>query len=82
MMSLAAMIRPTLKDDSSYASQYGILKSRAEAYLDRMQADLLKHDAADMERLYEFGKPSPSVIRARGIRPPGSFCPSSVRPIS
>jgi integrase len=25
---------------------------------------------------------APSVIRARGIRPPGSFCPSSVRQIS
>lgn len=46
-----------LKIDSSSASQYPILKPCADAYLDRMQADLLKHDAADMRRLYDFGPP-------------------------
>jgi len=50
-------LRANLTDDASYATQYGILKPCAEAYLDRMQADLIKHDAADMERLYEFGPP-------------------------
>lgn len=50
-------LRADLKDDSSYATQYGILKPCAEAYFDRMQADLLHHDAADMERLHEFGPP-------------------------
>jgi hypothetical protein len=47
-----------LKDDSSFATQYGIMKPCAEAYLDRMQTDLLKHDSADMERLYQFGRPT------------------------
>jgi len=46
-----------LKDDSSYAAQYAILKPCAEAYLDRMQTDLIKHDAADLTRLYDFGTP-------------------------
>jgi len=52
-----ARLRADLKDDISYAAQYDILKPCAEAYLDRMQTDLLKHDAAEMVRLYEFGTP-------------------------
>ena len=50
-------LRADLKDDSSYAAQYDILKPCAEAYLDRMQRDLLQHDAADMIQLYGFGPP-------------------------
>ena len=50
-------LRADLKDDSSYAAQYDILKTCADAYLARMQTDLLKHDAADMARLYELGPP-------------------------
>ncbi|HEY7901784.1 MAG TPA: hypothetical protein VIC25_11440 [Caulobacteraceae bacterium] len=50
-------LRADLKDDSSYATQYEILRPCSEAYLNRMQADLVKHDAADMERLHEFGPP-------------------------
>ena len=46
-----------LKDDVSFATQYEVLKPCVNAYLDRMQADLLKHDSTDMERLYEFGTP-------------------------
>lgn len=50
-------LRADLKDDSSYAAQYDILKKCADAYLDKMQTDLLNHDAADMARLYELGPP-------------------------
>ena len=46
-----------LRDDSAYAAQYEILKPCVDGYLDRMQADLLKHDSADMMHLHEFGSP-------------------------
>ena len=39
------------------AAQYAILASCADAYLDRMQSDLLRHDTADLTRLYELGEP-------------------------
>lgn len=50
-------LRADLKDNGAYAAQYEILKTCADAYLDRMQADLLNHDASDMARLYELGPP-------------------------
>jgi hypothetical protein len=50
-------LRADLTDDTSFASQYEILTPCANAYLDRMQTDLLKHDSADMGRLYQLGPP-------------------------
>lgn len=50
-------LRADLKDDGSFATQYEILTPCANAYLDRMQRDLLKHDSGDIARLYEFGPP-------------------------
>ena len=50
-------LRADLKDDSSFASQYEILTHCADAYLERMQTDLLKHDESDMARLYKMGPP-------------------------
>src|SRR5215469_15046853 len=46
-----------LKENSSYASQYAALKPCADSYLDRMQSDLIKHDAVDLTKLYHFGPP-------------------------
>jgi hypothetical protein len=43
--------------DRTNAAQYAILASCADAYLDRMQNDLLRHDTADLARLYELGEP-------------------------
>lgn len=43
--------------DRTNAAQYAILTSCADAYLDRMQSDLLRHDTADLARLYELGEP-------------------------
>ena len=43
--------------DRTNAAQYAILASCADPYLDRMQSDLLRHDTADLARLYELGEP-------------------------
>src|ERR1700731_2270565 len=43
--------------DRTNAAQYAILASCADTYLDRMQSDLLRHDSADLTRLYELGEP-------------------------
>lgn len=46
-----------LEYDVAFATQFDLLQPCAEAYLDRMQTDLVKHDTAEIERLYEFGPP-------------------------
>lgn len=56
------LLRLEARADASFATQYEILRPCADAYLDRLQSDLLKHDAADLVRLYEFGAP----IRSAG----------------
>ncbi len=43
--------------DRTNAAQYAILASCADAYLDRMQSDLLRRDTGDLARLYELGEP-------------------------
>jgi hypothetical protein len=50
-------LRAELKYDVGFAIQYDVLHQCADAYLDRMQTDLIKQDSADIERLYEFGPP-------------------------
>ena len=50
-------MRVEVARDRTNAAQYAILASCADAYLDRMQNDLLHHDTADLKRLYELGEP-------------------------
>jgi len=50
-------LRADLEYDVGFAAQFDVLQPCAQAYLDRMQTDLVKHDSADIERLYEFGPP-------------------------
>jgi hypothetical protein len=50
-------LRADLEFDITFAAQFAVLEPCAEAYLDRMQTDLVKHDSAEIERLYEFGPP-------------------------
>jgi hypothetical protein len=50
-------MRIEITRDRTNAAQYAILASCADAYLDRMQSDLLRHDAADLTRLYKLGEP-------------------------
>ncbi|HEV2363301.1 MAG TPA: hypothetical protein VGS12_03790 [Caulobacteraceae bacterium] len=50
-------LRSEFKDDVSFAAQYAILTPCADAYLDRVQADLLARDSADMASLYALGPP-------------------------
>jgi hypothetical protein len=50
-------LRADLEFDITFAAQFAVLEPCAEAYLDRMQTDLIKHDAAEIVRLYEFGPP-------------------------
>jgi hypothetical protein len=50
-------LRADLQYDITFAAQFDILQPCAEAYLDRIQTDLVKRDAVDITRLYEFGPP-------------------------
>ena len=50
-------LRGDLRYDITFATQFAILEPCAEAYLDRMQTNLVKHDTAELARLYEFGPP-------------------------
>ncbi len=50
-------LRAETRENTSNGRQYKTLKPCADAYLDRLHSDLLKHDAADIGRLYEFGRP-------------------------
>ena len=50
-------LRADLQYDITFAAQFGVLEPCAEAYLDRIQTDLVKHDAAEIMRLYDFGPP-------------------------
>src|SRR5579863_6700730 len=50
-------LRADLEFDITFAAQFAVLEPCAEAYLDRVQTDLIKHDAAEIVRLYEFGPP-------------------------
>jgi hypothetical protein len=50
-------LRADLEFDITFAAQFAVLEPCAEAYLDRMQTDLVRHDAAEIARLYEFGPP-------------------------
>jgi hypothetical protein len=50
-------LRADLGYDITFATQFAILEPCAEAYLDRMQTNLVKHDTAELARLYEFGPP-------------------------
>jgi hypothetical protein len=43
--------------DRTDASQYAILAACTDAYLDRIRDDLLRHDRADLARLYQLGEP-------------------------
>ena len=52
-----ARLRAELGYDISFAAQFDVLQPCADAYLERMQEDLLKGDASEIERLYEFGPP-------------------------
>ena len=50
-------MRIEITRDRTNAAQYAILASCADAYLDRMQSDLLRHDTANLAKLYELGEP-------------------------
>lgn len=50
-------LRADLAFDITFAAQYAVLERCAEAYLDRVQTNLIKQDAAEIMRLYEFGPP-------------------------
>ena len=58
-------LRADLGFDITFATQFAILEPCVEAYLDRMQTNLVKHDTAELVRLYEFGPP---FIRGPGYR--------------
>jgi len=50
-------LRADLQYDITFAAQFDVLQPCAEAYLDRIQTDLVKRDAVDIMRLYVFGPP-------------------------
>jgi len=50
-------MRIELAADRTEASQYAILAPCTQAYLDRVRDDLLRHNHADLARLYRFGEP-------------------------
>lgn len=55
------LLRLEARENASQGRQYQALKPCADAYLERLQSDLLKHDSTDIARLYEFGTPFLSV---------------------
>lgn len=50
-------MRVELGRDRTDAAQYALLGPCTDAYLDRMRDDLLRHDRADLARLYGLGEP-------------------------
>lgn len=50
-------LRADLQYDITFAAQFDVLQPCAEAYLDRIQTDVVKRDAVDIMRLYVFGPP-------------------------
>ena len=50
-------MRVELGRDRTDASQYTILAACTDAYLDRVRDGLLRHDQADLARLYHLGEP-------------------------
>ena len=50
-------MRVEVARDRTDASQYAILAACTDAYLDRVSDDLLRHDRADLARLYQMGEP-------------------------
>ena len=50
-------MRVEVERDRTDAAQYTILAACTDAYLDRTRNDLLRHDQADLERLYQLGEP-------------------------
>jgi hypothetical protein len=50
-------MRVEVQRDRTDASQYTILAACTDAYLSRVSDDLLRHDQADLARLYQLGEP-------------------------
>jgi hypothetical protein len=50
-------MRVEVELDRTNAAQYAILSACTDAYLDRVRDDLLRHDQADLGRLYQLGEP-------------------------
>jgi len=50
-------MRAELKADRTFALEYAIFAKCTDSYLDRLEFDLLKRDAGDLNRLYELGPP-------------------------
>ena len=50
-------MRVEVERDRTDASQYTILAACTDAYLNRVSDDLVRHDQADLVRLYQLGEP-------------------------
>lgn len=50
-------MRVEVELDRTDAAQYAVLAACTDAYLDRVRDDLLRHDQADLGRLYQLGEP-------------------------
>ena len=50
-------MRVELRRNRTDASQYAVLAVCTDAYLERVSEDLLRHDQADLTRLYRMGEP-------------------------
>ena len=50
-------MRAEVRINRTYATEYAIFANCADAYVDTLEADLLKRDSADLKRLYDLGPP-------------------------